>query len=228
MKIAEVYRSVQGEGFLTGTESVFVRTSGCNLRCRFCDTPHASFKPQGTDLSVEEIVARAGEWDCRHVVVTGGEPMLFSEMIPLTKRLARLGRHITIETAGTLYLPAGCDLMSISPKLANSTPSPDHNARWHRRHESTRHAPEVIRRLLAEYEHQLKFVIDTPQDCEEVERYIEAFPGIDRERVLLMPQGTDAGELALRAEWLAPYCREHHLVFCPRKQIEWFGAVPGT
>ena len=58
MRIAEVYKSVQGEGFLAGTESVFVRSSGCNLRCWYCDTPHASWTPEGEDLSVEEILAR--------------------------------------------------------------------------------------------------------------------------------------------------------------------------
>ena len=105
MKVAEIYRSVQGEGLLTGTESVFVRTSGCNLRCWFCDTPYASWTPEGQDLSVDEIVAKIEEWDCRHVVLTGGEPMLPAELIPLCDRLRKMDRHITIETAGTLYLP---------------------------------------------------------------------------------------------------------------------------
>ena len=83
MRIAEVYASVQGEGGLTGTSSVFVRTSGCNLRCWFCDTPFASWQPQGDDLDVGEVLRRVAEWESRHVVVTGGEPMLFAELIPL-------------------------------------------------------------------------------------------------------------------------------------------------
>ena len=78
MKIAEIYRSVQGEGLLTGVPSVFVRTSGCNLRCWFCDTPYTSWRPEGRDMSIDEIVAQVEEWDTRHVVVTGGEPMLFA------------------------------------------------------------------------------------------------------------------------------------------------------
>ena len=149
MKVAEIYRSIQGEGQLTGTESVFVRASGCNLRCWFCDTPHASWSPEGRDLSVDEIVAAVEEWDCRHVVLTGGEPMLFAELIPLAERLHEAGRHITIETAGTLLLPVACDLMSISPKLGNSTPSVARDPRWSRRHERVRHAPDVIRSLIA-------------------------------------------------------------------------------
>ena len=228
MKVAEIYRSVQGEGLLTGTESVFVRTSGCNLRCWFCDTPHASWRPEGQDLSVDEIVAEIEEWDCRHVVLTGGEPMLPAELIPLCDRLRSMGRHITIETAGTLYLPVACNLMSISPKLSNSTPPAERDARWSHRHERDRHAPEVVRRLVAEYAYQIKFVVDQPSDCEEVDRYLEEFPEIDRRLVMLMPQGTDAETLADRSRWLEPYCQEHGLRFCPRKQVEWFGLVRGT
>ena len=105
MKISEIYKSVQGEGLLTGTPSVFVRASGCNLRCWFCDTPYASWQPEGNDYAVDEIVAQIEEWDCRHVVLTGGEPMLFAELIPLAEQLRRRHWHITIETAGTL-IPA--------------------------------------------------------------------------------------------------------------------------
>jgi 7-carboxy-7-deazaguanine synthase len=213
---------------LTGTPSVFLRASGCNLRCWYCDTPYASWLPEGEDLSVEEIVARVGEFDARHVVITGGEPMLFAELVPLTVALRKSGRHITIETAGTLYLPVVCDLMSISPKLANSTPPAERDARWSRRHEQSRHSPEVIRRLVAEYDYQFKFVVDRPEDGDDVERYLAEFPEIDRDRVMLMPQGTDPAVLAEKAAWLSPYCNEHGLVFCPRRQIEWFGSVRGT
>ena len=228
MKIAEIYCSVQGEGLLTGVPCVFVRTSGCNLRCWFCDTPYASWRPEGQDIAVDEIVAQVEEWDTGHVVVTGGEPMLFAEMIPFCERLRAIGRHVTIETAGTLYLPVACDLMSISPKLAPSGPATATHARWRRRHERERHRPAVIRRLVDEYDYQMKFVIDTPQDLEDVQNYLDEFPEIARERVLLMPQGTDAKQLQRRADWLRPFCRSHNFIFCPRKQIEWFGPVRGT
>jgi 7-carboxy-7-deazaguanine synthase len=228
MRIAEIYRSLQGEGLLTGLPSVFVRTSGCNLRCWFCDTPYTSWRPEGRDMSTDEIVAQVEEWDTRHVVVTGGEPMLFAEMIPLCTRLQAIRRHVTIETAGTLYLPVDCDLMSISPKFASSAPSAERHPRWHRRHERERHRPDVIRRLVREYEYQVKFVVDSRADLREVARYLAEFPEISCERVLLMPQGTDQHELEARATWLRPYCQAHGFVFCPRKQIEWFGSVRGT
>lgn len=234
---------------LTGTPSVFVRTSGCNLRCWFCDTPYTSWQPEGEDWSVEEILAEVErvKWGrllaCpdfdtpntgrletypTHVVITGGEPMLFAELIPLCDALHAAGWHITIETAGTLLLDVKCDLMSISPKLAGSTPTAQRGGKWSARHELARHRPEVIRRLTGEYNYQLKFVIDTQADLDEVQAWLAEFPLVRRERVLLMPQGTDPTGLAQIAAWLQPYCREQSFVFCPRKHIEWYGATRGT
>ena len=154
--------------------------------------------------------------------------MLWSELIPLTQRLRAIGRHITIETAGTLYLPVICDLMSISPKFASSTPAVEKHPHWSRRHERERHRPEVISRLVNEYAYQLKFVIDVPADLEELAAYLDEFPEIERGRVLLMPQGIERHGLECRALWLRPYCEANRFVFCPRKQIEWYGPVRGT
>jgi 7-carboxy-7-deazaguanine synthase len=236
MKVSEIFNSVQGEGLLTGTPSTFVRASGCNLRCGFCDTPYASWAPEGDDLAAAEIARQILAGGRRHVVLTGGEPMLFAELIPLAAALRGAGRHVTIETAGTLYLPVACELMSISPKLSNSAPLAATLAaefvgagqRWQERHEASRHVPAVVHRLLAEYEHQMKFVIDTPADCDEVETYLAEFPELDRRRVLLMPQGVEREELSVRAAWLEPLCSERGLTFCPRRQIEWFGHCRGT
>jgi 7-carboxy-7-deazaguanine synthase len=262
MRITEIFRSLQGEGRLTGVESIFVRAGGCNLRCGYCDTPYASWTPEGEELSVAEVLDRVeqlrrsprpaflqkflnvsplplgegtdavslpeGEGtEVRHVVLTGGEPMLFAELAPLTTALRQRGWHITIETAGTLYLPVACDLMSVSPKLSNSLPPAERDPRWAEHHASHRNAPEVIRRLIVEYDCQLKFVIDSPADCEEVLQYLAAFPEIKRAQVMLMPQGVAAAALAEKARWLEPYCASHGLAFCPRRQIEWFGAGRG-
>jgi 7-carboxy-7-deazaguanine synthase len=253
VRIAELYASLQGEGLLTGTPSVFVRASGCNLRCWFCDTPFTSWQPEGADWSVEEIVRQAlrtaeaaklpdvrgaaadprlggaaPAGGIRHVVITGGEPMLFAELIPLTRQLHAERLHLTIETAGTLDLPVNCDLMSLSPKLASSTPRADLAGPWTGRHERTRHQPDVIRRLTRDYEYQLKFVIDSPADCADVERWLTEFPFLDRRRVLLMPQGTDPELLATTGAWLEPYCTRQGFVFCPRQQIAWYGSRRGT
>lgn len=228
MRIAEIYKSVQGEGMLTGTLSVFVRVSGCNLRCWFCDTPYASWLPEGNDYAVDEIVAQIEEWDCRHVVLTGGEPMLFSELLPLAQQLCSRGWHITVETAGTLYLPVSCDLMSISPKLSGSGPDPAQLPHWSRRHERERYQVDVLRSLIAEYDYQLKFVVDRVEELAEIASLLADFPDVPNERVLLMPQGTQIDQLRQRATWLEPACHERGWTFCPRRQVEWFGAVRGT
>ena len=228
MRVAEIYKSIQGEGFLAGTESVFVRTSGCNLRCGYCDTPYASWRPEGDDLSVDAVIQQVIDLACGHVVITGGEPLLFSELIPLCASLSKAAQHITIETAGTLYLPLACDLMSISPKLSNSTPSLTRAPRWRARHERTRHMPHVIRQLVQEYRYQFKFVVGNLADCDEAQRYLSDFPEIDSSHVMLMPEGTDADALVKAAQWLEPLCAERNLRYCPRRHIELFGLVRGT
>ncbi|MGC4007312.1 MAG: 7-carboxy-7-deazaguanine synthase QueE [Pirellulales bacterium] len=198
------------------------------MRCWFCDTPFASWEPEGEDWPVEEIVRRTLELPTKHVVLTGGEPMLFAELLPLTRQLHRAGRHITIETAGTLYLPVVCDLMSISPKLRNSTPSAERDARWHVRHEKNRDVPDVVRRLLDEYDCQLKFVVDVPADVDEIAEYLARFDDVDPARVWLMPQGTTPDELAVRAAWLEPLCAARGWNYCPRMHIAWYGHTRGT
>jgi 7-carboxy-7-deazaguanine synthase len=100
--------------------------------------------------------------------------------------------------------------------------------RWAARHEQTRHQSDVIRQLTSDYDYQIKFVIDSPADLEEVTAWLAEFPAIDRRRVLLMPQGTDIAALTAIGDWLAPYCHENGFIFCPRKHIEWYGARRGT
>lgn len=229
MLISEIYQSRQGEGLLTGTPSIFVRTSGCNLRCDFCDTPFASWDPEGDQLSIEQIVQcckkLAAEHKTQHAVLTGGEPMIQKQLPEL---IDRLPFHITIETAGTVFLPLRCDLMSISPKLSNSTPDVERAGEWLAKHEKTRHQPKTISRLMQEYEYQLKFVVDTPEDLPEIENYLDQLESYSADRVLLMPQGINMEELSSRQVWLEPYCESTGFQFSPRKHIEWYGNKRGT
>src|SRR5438874_8289250 len=181
MKIAEIFYSIQGEGSLAGVPSVFVRSSGCNLRCSWCDTPYTSWKPEGDNCTLDEILAQVASYPARHVVVTGGEPMIAPEIVTLTGRLREHGLHITIETAGTVFEPVACDLMSISPKLANSTPQ---DLRWAARHDRLRIQPAILRELMERYAYQLKFVIAAREDLEEV-RELAAALNARRESVIL-------------------------------------------
>ena len=223
MKIAELFYSLQGEGSLVGVPSVFIRTSGCNLRCVWCDTPYTSWQPEGADLTLGQIVDEVKAHPARHVVVTGGEPMIAPEIIALTERLRGLGLHITIETAGTVFQPVACDLMSISPKLANSTP----NGPWAAQHDRLRIQPEVLLELMARYPYQLKFVIEKPGDLDEVRTLIGALEA-DRSRVILMPEGTDRNRLCERAVWLAEICKQEGFRFSPRLHVDLWGNRRGV
>jgi 7-carboxy-7-deazaguanine synthase len=224
LKIAELFYSIQGEGVLVGLPSVFIRTSGCNLRCTWCDTPYTSWQPEGTDLELDQILDEVAAHPARHVVVTGGEPMIAPDIVPLTARLRERGLHITIETAGTVFAPVSCDLMSISPKLANSTPD---DARWGRQHERLRIQPQVLAALMARYEYQLKFVIERPGDLDEVRSLVESL-GADREHVILMPEGTDAERLRERGIWLAELCKSEGFRFSPRLHVDLWGNRRGV
>ena len=228
MRVAEIFQSKQGEGLWTGVVSVFVRVIGCNLRCWFCDTTYASWRSEeGEVMTVEEIVARVLAYGDRHVVITGGEPMLFSELIPLTRTLAEKRMKITIETAGTLELPVQCDLMSISPKLSNSSPwgAAEADLRWHETH---RNRPEIVRRLIATYPYQLKFVVDAPEDLIEIQEYLATLGNVQNGRVLLMPMATDVGQMRAKSEWIVPFATQRGYRYCPRMQLEWYGNRRGT
>jgi 7-carboxy-7-deazaguanine synthase len=223
MKIAEVFYSIQGEGVLAGVPSVFVRTSGCNLRCVWCDTPYTSWNPEGRDMAIGEIAGEVGRHRARHVVVTGGEPMIAHNIVELTRCLKELGLHITVETAGTVHQPVVCDLMSISPKLANSTPE----GTWAAQHERTRYQPEVLKKLMADYEYQLKFVVAEPGDLAETGTILQEI-GADRNRVVLMPEGIDAATLQERGRWLIDICKREGFRYSPRLHIDLWGNQRGV
>lgn len=223
MKIAELFYSIQGEGSLVGAPSFFIRTSGCNLRCSWCDTPYASWTPEGADLSLDQILNEVRAHPARHVVVTGGEPMISPEIVQLTHRLRDIGRHITIETAGTVFEPVACDLMSISPKLSNSTPS----GQWAKMHERVRIQRDVLLELMSRYEYQLKFVIEKRDDVEEARALAESLRA-EPERVILMPEGTDRELLRERSVWLAEICKEEGFRFSPRLHVDLYGDKRGV
>ncbi len=227
MRIAELFCSIQGEGMLAGVPSVFVRASGCNLRCAWCDTPYASWEPEGREWSVAALLDFVAAESPSHVVITGGEPMIARGIVPLTEELRRLGRHITIETAGTVFAPVTCDLMSLSPKLSNSTPVDRDGGRWVERHERLRIRPEVLRRLMDAWPYQLKFVVAAPGDLEEIRALVRDLSA-DSSRVLLMPEGSDAGVLRERGRWVAETAVREGFRYSPRLQIELWGNRRGV
>ncbi len=231
MLISEIFYSIQGEGELTGVPSVFIRTSGCNLRCRWCDTKYASWDPEGTNYTVNELVAEVEKHPARHCVITGGEPMVAKGIHELMQALKARKYHITIETAGTIA-PDGipCDLASLSPKLSNSTPLPGEiGDGWIKKHDQLRLQPTVLGEWIKNYPYQLKFVVSSDRDVAEIEQLLPDI-GVDvpAHQVLLMPEGTEIGVIRGRDETLIDLCLKTGYRYCNRLQIELFGNTRGT
>ncbi len=180
---------------------------------------------------MEDIMDRVREHPATHVVLTGGEPMLAKGIHDLASQLKASGYHLTIETAGTIE-PEGivCDLASLSPKLADSTPEGEQFGEgWSKRHEECRLKPEVLDAWSAGYNCQFKFVVSDPGQIEEINELLAGVtPSLAPGQVLLMPEGTDPETLQNRGQFVAELCKRTGYRFCPRLHIELFGNTKGT
>jgi 7-carboxy-7-deazaguanine synthase len=166
----------------------------------------------------------------RHVVLTGGEPMIAPEIHELAFQLQEDGYHITIETAATVP-PRGiaCDLASLSPKLAHSAPDARLDDTWRRKHGELRRRPDVIAEWIAAGNYQLKFVVSTPADMDEIEALLrDTECAIPPHKVLLMPEGTDMASLREKAGWLAELCKARGYRYAHRLHVELYGNRRGT
>ncbi|MDG6939447.1 MAG: 7-carboxy-7-deazaguanine synthase QueE [Nitrososphaerota archaeon] len=228
LPVSEIFVSLQGEGAYAGTPSVFLRTYYCNLTCTWCDSKYTwqgqNSAREGTDyrqMSLDEVLERLTDSGCRHLVVTGGEPLLHQKQLSsLFPRLEKLGFFIEVETNGTIAPsaetagPVGC--FNVSPKMSNSlVPAA---ARVH---------GAALKAFVESGKAYFKFVVCQPGDVAEIEELISAH-GLPRDRVILMPEGTDAGTLAARGRWLAEVCRQRGFRLSPRLHILLFGNKRGT
>ena len=208
MGINELFYSLQGEGFLAGVPSVFIRIAGCPLRLS---------KEAGRQYGIDEIVQAVQQWPCSYVVMTGGEPMVESDLPQLAGGLKAAGKHITIETAGIAYIPEmPCDLMSISPKLSNSVPDEAKSAKVHN---DSRLDIAVLEELIDNYNYQLKFVVDSEADLPEIEEILKKLPNADKQRVMLMPQAATRQELLTKSPIVAELCKRTGYAFSQRLQV---------
>ena len=237
LPINELFQSLQGEGRLAGVPSVFVRTSGCNLRCWFCDSYHTSWEPTHDWFAVDDVLAAIEEYDAEHVVLTGGEPLIHDSSADLLARLADRGYHTTVETNGTVVPDAPIDLASVSPKLASSTPTadrdPDGDGEWADRHEQRRLDLDALAELVDTYDTQLKFVVTGREDMAEIERLVERVRDVASARVrdddvLLMPEGQTREQLEATRETVANLALEYGYRYTPRLHVDLWNDAPGT
>ena len=224
--VSEIFSSIQGEGLLVGVPSTFVRLSGCNLRCRWCDTPYTSWEASGSSRDLEELLAEVHLLGHRHVVLTGGEPLIQPAVVALSQRLRAAGHHLTIETAGTLFRPVEVDLLSISPKLTDSTPAAP--AAWAARHERDRLDVPALLQLMALGDWQLKLVAGSEADLVEIDALIASLGPLPPDRILLMPEGRSTAEIDAHAPLLIAACKTRGWRFCDRLHLRLFGNTPGT
>ena len=217
MVINEIFYSLQGEGFLAGVLSVFVRLAGCPLKCRWCDTKYAWDQRAGEEHTVADIVETSQQWHSKFIVITGGEPMINSDLPELVHQFKTASKHITIETAGITYIPElPCDLMSISPKLSNSATD---DAKSSAAHKDSRLDIAVLQELVDNYEYQLKFVVDSQDDLPEIQQTIEKMGSVNTEKVMLMPQAATIDEFFAKSPMVIEMCKLTGFTFCQRLQV---------
>lgn len=208
LKISEVFDSIQGEGKWAGVPSRFIRTSGCNLRCGWCDTPYTSHHPEGEMDTVDRLAKDAIHSGCPdHVVITGGEPMLFPDAVAqLCNLLRHAGKVVTIETNGTIYQPfVHPDLWSVSPKLSNSIPAEGRAEQIHRNN-LTEHQLDAFGALANAGVCQFKFVVVSKKDVAEVDEMVINH-SVPNRAVWLMPEGVQRDDVLSRATWVADVCK---------------------
>jgi len=227
LKVSEIFKSIQGEGKRAGEVSVFVRLAGCNLSCRWCDTPYALKKSQGKETSLAEMVTKVEEYNCEAVVVTGGEPLIWEETPMLLSELKTRGKLVTLETNATQYRPVQCELVSISPKLTNAISDTPEYANDKNIDERAWLNIEAMQRFIDNNQVQLKFVVETENDLQEIDEILLLLRGLDEAQVMLMPQARTKQEYRRRAPKVAQMCIERNFGFSPRLQIELWGSRRG-
>lgn len=230
MNISEIFYTIQGEGIHVGTPSTFIRTSGCNLRCDWCDTPYTSWEPETNKMDIEQIMEQVNKVtaeNASHIVITGGEPFLQPDLGELVKDLHDQNYFVTIETNGTVYKEVGADIYSVSPKLANSTPTKERDKFWSERHEKLRINYESLEKFVEHPSSYFKFVIQTKEDLNEVDDLITKLD-ISNERIYLMPEGRTKDEVQSKTHEIIDLCKDRGFNFSPRLHIDIWGTKRGV
>jgi len=221
--ISEIFYSIQGEGINQGKPAIFLRTYYCNLSCCWCDTKYTwenqNKAKEGVDyisMSLEEIIESVRKYPCKHLVITGGEPLLHQrKLLELIRRLKGMGFYIEIESNGTIKplkeLLSLVDCFTVSPKLSNS-----------KLEEKVRIREDILRIFSSKDKVYFKFVVCERRDLEEIESLVNKF-NISKDKIILMPEGVDSENLNRRAEWIIEECKKRGYRFSHRLQILIYG-----
>jgi 7-carboxy-7-deazaguanine synthase len=242
LNISEIFYSIQGEGVQLGIPSIFIRTSSCNLRCSWCDTPYTSWKPEKNKMTIDEILNEVEKLTPQTIseplpiILTGGEPYLQPNIVVLIQKLKDKGHFITVETNATIFLSTKIDFYSLSPKLANSTPSEP--LKWNKEHEKVRINFDAIISFIKDCEnsskdYQFKFVVENENDIEEIKELIKVLQEeytlyIPHEKILLMPQGRSSKEIKDRYLELVSICLKENFRLTPRLHVDIWGDKRGV
>ncbi|WP_377177383.1 7-carboxy-7-deazaguanine synthase QueE [Rubritalea tangerina] len=240
----EIFHTLQGEGVSMGVASVFVRSSLCNLHCSWCDTDY-TWNWEGTpwihendadpsykkfskaeylqECSIELVAEEIQKFPCLNVILTGGEPLLQQEAwLALIHHLRRINPdyRFEVETNGTQIptesFASAIDQFNVSAKLENSGNSA-----------KLRDKPEAMRWFAHSEKAWFKFVIQSPEDLQEMQA-LEKKYNLPRHRILLMPEGRTEEALQKKRLWLADLCRDHNYRFSDRLHIQLWGSKRGV
>lgn len=223
----EIFHSIQGEGVYAGRPAVFLRLALCNLACVWCDTRYTwdweehDQRKEVVAISVDEAGEEMRRFNCRNLVVTGGEPLVQQkELVPLLERLKASGFRIEVETNGTIVpgkkLLGLVDHWSVSPKLENSgntMPARENPKAYH-----------LFRDLPSSH---FKYVLEKPEDLAEIRSLSERYE-LSSDRIVLMPQAQDRDAILDRSRWLVDICKREGFLFSTRLQVLIWGNRRGV
>lgn len=221
MRITEIFKTIQCEGRLTGKVSVLVRLAGCNLCCKWCDEKFSSDISRGYEISLYELMEKIKKYDCKNIIITGGEPLLANETAELTEELKKNNFHITVETNGTIMRKIEADLVSISPKLSHSEPMMD--VGQSESYKRKRINIDVLKYYITNYDYQLKFVVKGEEDFEEIEQILAELNINDKSEILIMPLASTRKQLFNIQEKIVALCIQKGYRFANRLQLQIWG-----
>ncbi len=230
LNICEIYPCLQGEGSRAGTPSILIRTLGCNLRCRWCDTPYTSWQLEKGKYNTGDVLSIINtNPHIEEIIITGGEPTLCPDLDEIIDLCIEKEKKITLETNGTRLiaenLMKSIDLVSLSPKLSNSSPSDNATAL---RHNADRiHLPIIQKWIELSTNYQLKFVVSTPEDIREI-KILKGELDLNRSNIYLMPEGRTENELQQKRQWLADLCIKEGFHYGERLHIIIYGNKRGV